>query len=139
MKIIVCAGLLMASWIIAFYAGLRVPKPAYYQYATLGLIFFARPSLIYLTIRRSYRSSSHLQEHLEIYFTSYLIKIKGESFYTELQWEKMYKVSELHNWFLIYQNTLSAILLPKESFTGKTQDEFKSLVKSLHGPILKLK
>lgn len=139
MKIIVGAGLLIASWVIGWYAGINLPKPAYYHYVTLSLIFVAQPALIYMTIRRSYRSSNHLQEHLEIVFIADLIKIKGESFYMELNWNNMYKITELKKWFLIYQNTLSAILLPKESFKKNTPDEFRSLAKSFKGPVIKLK
>lgn len=139
MKVIVTAGLLIASWVIAYYSGFKIPKPQYYHYITLTLIFIVQPGLIYFTIRRSYRSSSHLREKLEITFDPDIIKIKGESFYTELQWNKMYKITELHNWILIYQNTLSAILLPKESFTDNMLEEFKILVKNLQGPVIKIK
>lgn len=139
MKVIVSAGLLILCWIIAYFAGVDLPQPVYYHYVTLTLVFIVQPALIYQTIRRSYRSSSHLQEQLEIHFTPDLIKIKGESFYTELIWNKMYKITELNNWFLIYQNTLSAVLLPKESFTETTAEEFRNLVKSLTGPVIKLK
>jgi len=80
----------------------------------LLLIVVVQPIVIYMTIRRNYMSSNHLRETLEIEITQKEVKIVGESFYLEIKWNKIFKVIEKQNWFLIYQNNLSAILIPKK-------------------------
>ena len=131
MKLLLFVALAMLVWIIGYYTNLlAVPKPAFYQYTTFFLITIVQPTVIYNTIRKNYMSSSHLKEQLKIEFTATEIKIHGDSFYTVLDWAKIYKVQELNDWILIYQNSLSAIIIPKRSLTGKLR-EFKHLLHSL--------
>lgn len=129
MIVILCVAFAMMTWITAYYLNfLPVPKPTYYQYLTLILITAVQPLVIFWTVKRNYESSSHLKEKLEIEFTDKEIKITGDSFYTELTWAKTYKVVELKDWFMIYQNTLSAILIPKKSFLLNQNEEFKQML-----------
>jgi hypothetical protein len=132
MKVILGVAFAMVVWILGYYLRfLPVPRPQIYQYITLILITVIQPVVIYFTIRRNYNSSNHLKEPLEIEFNNKDIKVRGESFYTELTWEKTYNVTELTNWFLIYQNNFSAIIVPKKSFIGNQKEEFRQLLKSL--------
>jgi len=133
MKLLLFVALAMLVWIIGYYTNLLpVPKPVFYQYTTFFLITIVQPTVIYNTIRKNYMSSSHLKEQLKIEFTTTEIKIHGDSFYTVLDWAKIYKVQELNDWILIYQNSLSAIIIPKRSLTGKLR-EFKHLLHSIPG------
>jgi len=134
MILIVCIGLIMTGWIGGYWSGLLpVPEPLIYQYITLSLIAVVQPAFIYSIIRKNYLSSNHLRELLEIIFTEKLIIVKGNSFLTELTWEKTFKVVELTNWFLIYQNNLSAIIIPKRVFAINECDQFKGLLRSIPG------
>ena len=134
MIFLLCVAGAMVMWIIGFYGNiLPVPKPAYYQYLTLILIAVIQPLVIYNTIRRNYYSSNPLKEKLEIEFTDEEIKMQGDSFYMELTWRKTYKVVELKHWFLIYQNNLSAIIIPKKSFKVREVKELKVLLQSIKG------
>ncbi len=134
MIVILCVALVMLLWILGYYLHfLPVPKPAYYQYMTLVLIILVQPLVIYRTIKRNYESNNLLKETLEIEFTKKEIILKGESFYTELTWGKIYKVVELKGWFMIYQNSLSAILISRGSFKTKQIDEFKQILQSNSG------
>ncbi|MEP7237597.1 MAG: YcxB family protein [Ferruginibacter sp.] len=129
MKVIVCVGLAMLVWISGYYLHfLPVPKPLIYQYITLILITVVQPAVIYWTIKRNYDSSNHLREQLEIEITQQEIKIQGESFFLEITWEKVFKTDEQKDWFLIYQNTLSAIILPKRDFNSAQLETFKKLL-----------
>ena len=133
MKLLLFVAVAMVVWIIGYYSNiLPVPKPTIYQYTTFVLITIVQPTVIYSTIRKNYRSSSHLKEELKIEFTTNEIRMRGESFYTVLDWAKMYKVQELKDWVLIYQNSLSAIIIPKRSLTGNLR-EFKHLLHSIPG------
>jgi len=46
-----------------------------------------------------------------------------------MTWEKTYKVQELKDWFLIYQNKLVANVIPKSS-TDLDIVEFRRIVKN---------
>src|SRR5436190_13973760 len=133
MKLLLVVAVSMLVWIAGYYTNiLPVRKPTIYQYTTFFLITIVQPAVIFTTIRQNYRSSSHLKEELKIEFTMTEIKIHGDSFYTVLDWGKIYKVQELKDWMLIYQNSLSAIIIPKRSLTGKLR-EFKHLLHSVPG------
>lgn len=132
LKIIVGVGCVMVIWIAGYYFHfIPVPKPEIYQYITLLLIAVVQPIAIYLTIKRNYDSSNHLGEQLEINVTEGEIKITGESFYTELLWNKIFKVDESPNYFLIYQNNLSAIIIAKKDMTELEIQEFKNILKGI--------
>jgi hypothetical protein len=134
MILLMLVDLAMIVWIAGFYSGvLPLPEPTIYQYITLVLITIVQPLVIFNTLWRSYRSSNHLQEMLEIEFTDQEIKMQAESFFMEIKWEKVFKVVEYRNWFLIYQNTLSAIIIPKGDFRGGELPEFISLLKKIKG------
>src|SRR4051794_38440789 len=100
MKVIVCVGFAMLVWISGYYLHyLPVPRPEIYQYITLTLIAVVQPTVIYWTIKKNYDSSNHLREPLEIELTAGEIKMKGQSFYTEIAWKKIFKIDEQTNWF----------------------------------------
>jgi len=132
MTAILCVALAMVVWILGYYLHLLpVPKPEIYQYITLILIIIVQPITIYLTIKRNYYSSNMLKEQLEIELTQADIKMKGESFYTEFVWEKIFKIDEQKNWFLIYLNSLSAITIPKKDFREGQIEEFKKMLATI--------
>ena len=117
MIVLLSVAFLMLSWILSYYLHLLpLPEPGYYQFITLGLITIVQPVFIYSMIWRIYYSSNVLRETLEIELTPEEIRLTGESFYTRIAWEKMYRVSELKKWYLVYQNSLSAIIIPKRFF-----------------------
>jgi len=92
-----------------------------------------QPLMVIRTIRRTYRSSSYLQEPLSIVFDRSKIRMTGVSFYMELIWSETHKVVELDDWFMIYQNTISAIIAPKRSFAPGKADEFKRMLRFMPG------
>lgn len=137
--VIVCVGLMMAAWVVCYAWGLSfVTKPQTFQYITLLVIFLMQPLFIFLTIRRTYMSSYHLREPVEMVFDEDHIQITGKFFYLELNWAGLFKVVELRNWFMLYQNSLSAVLVPKRSFKAEQQPEFKELLNAVPGLDLRL-
>ncbi|HUS03206.1 MAG TPA: YcxB family protein [Chitinophagaceae bacterium] len=140
MKFLLCIAFAMVVWIAGYYLHLLpVPRPQIYQYITLVLITVVQPLVIYFTIKQNYYSSNHLGEQLEIQLTPGEIKMHGQSFYTEITWKKIYKIDELTNWFLIYQNSLSAIIIPKASFHGSQLQEFKKILRDIKNVPVHLK
>ncbi|HYM93796.1 MAG TPA: hypothetical protein VET23_06635 [Chitinophagaceae bacterium] len=101
MKLILSVALALLIWITGYYLHLLpVPKATFFQYSTLVLITIVQPLVIFSTIRKNYKSGSLLQEEVKMEFDANQIKLRGDSFYTELTWSKMYKVQELKSWFL---------------------------------------
>src|SRR5689334_15247789 len=85
--VIVGVGVLMAAWVVGDALGLSfLPEAQVFQYITLALIFVVQPVFIFLTIRRTYLSSDHLREPLQMEFDADRIRITGKTFYMELTW-----------------------------------------------------
>lgn len=137
MRVLVGIAVLIALWITLYYVGyFKLPEPVIYQYITLVLIAFIQPLVIFITIRRNYRSSNHLSETTEMDITPTDLKIKGESFYMEINWDKIFKIVERKHWFMIYQNSLSAIIIPKAGLQEHEADYLKQLFRGLkHAPV----
>ncbi|WP_081411704.1 YcxB family protein [Chryseobacterium gregarium] len=132
MIFLVCFVLLLVLWIALYHLNiLNLPEPVIYQYITLLLIAVIQPTVIFTTILRNYYSSNHLRETLDMNLTENEIKIRGESFYMEILWSKIYKVVEKKNWFLIYQNNLSAILIPKRNLSPEQIKQIQEILASV--------
>lgn len=132
MKLLVGVAMIILLWIIFYHLNIfSLPKPIIYQYITLFLITIVQPIIIYTTIRRNYYSSNHLREALEMEISEEEIKINGESYYMEVKWDKMFKIVEKPNWFLMYQNNLSAIIIPKKDMSESNIIDFRKILKNL--------
>ncbi|MBK6399701.1 MAG: YcxB family protein [Bacteroidia bacterium] len=116
-----------------------MPRPLFYQYLTVGLILIVQPLAIFLTIRRNYFSSNHLRESLEMEVTKTDFKIKGESFYLEVIWDKIFRIVEHSECFLIYQNNLSAIIILKKDLSPEQLIEIKEILKNVSERSIRLK
>jgi len=140
MRLLIGVSVLTLLWIVLFYLHIfDLPKPIIYQYITLLLIAVVQPIVIYSTIWQNYHSSNHLRETLEMELTEEEIKITGESFYMEILWQKMFKIVEEPHWFLIYQNNLSAILIPKKELSSSEITDFKKILKQVPNVPVQLK
>lgn len=132
LRLLVLVALLLLPWILFYnFDVFNLPKPIIYQYITLSLIAIAQPAIIFITIWRNYYSSNQLRETLEIELANEMIKINGESYYMEIEWEKLFKIVEKPNWFLMYQNNLSAIIIPKKDMDEKDIVNFRRLLSGL--------
>lgn len=132
MKFLLGVAFLILIWIIFYYLNvIDVPKPIIYQYITLTLIVVAQPIVIFTTIRTVYYSSSQICQTLEMDILPKEIKVNGESFYMEIRWENMFKIIEKPKWFLIYQNSLSAIIIPKKELEPYEISNIRKILKEL--------
>jgi hypothetical protein len=127
---LLCVGIILIIGSILYLIGFKVPfdSPPYYQLIFAFSIIFLLPFFVYLSAKKTFSSSGRFQERIVYEFLDDYIKITGESFNSELTWEKTYKITELRNWIFIYQNRLVANIIPKKSF-GNNLSEFKELVK----------
>jgi hypothetical protein len=132
MIFLVCFALLLVLWITFYHLEiLNLPEPLIYQYIALALIAVIQPTVICITIIRNYYSSNHLRETLDMELAGEEIKIRGESFYMEILWSKIYKIAEKKKWFLIYQNNLSAILIPKKELSPEQIQQIQEILASV--------
>jgi hypothetical protein len=132
MKVLLGVSILIIIWIIFYYLNvIDLPEPVIYQYITLALILGVQPIVIFTTIRTVYYSSNHICQTLEMDILPQEIKVQGESFYMEVRWEKMFKIIEKPKWFLIYQNSLSAIIIPKKDLQAVEINEIREILKKL--------
>lgn len=132
MKLLLGVALLLILWIAFYYLGMfNLPLPIIYQYITLGLIVVAQPIVIFTTIYTVYHSSFQICESLELELLHEKIKIHGNSFYMEVKWEKLHKIIEKREWFLIYQNSLSAIIIAKKDMKPTEITEFRKILNDL--------
>jgi hypothetical protein len=136
MKLLVSVAVLLILWILFYHLNIiNLPKPLIYQYITLALLVVVQPTVIYTTIRTVYYSSNQISEPLETQILPEAIKIHGQSFYMEATWDKMFKIVEKQNWFLIYQNSLSAIIIPKKAMQDEEITSFKKILKEVDCPV----
>ena len=49
----------------------------------------------------------------------------------EIKWDKVFKIEELADWFLVYQNTLSAVIIHKKDFSSAELEEFISIITAI--------
>lgn len=97
------------------------------------------PSSVYFSAKKNFKTSERLQEEIEYEFTDYKFKLTGSSFSNEMTWDKTYKIQELKNCFLIYQNRKVANLIPKRNLSLEETEYLRNLFKSFKNVILKLK
>jgi len=132
MKVIVGVGFAMLMWITGYYAHfLPVPKPDIYPYITLTLIGLFQPVAIFWMIKRNYESNNHLREQLEVTINQNLVSLRGSSFYTELASDKIFKVAEERDYLLIFQNTLSAIIISKKDLPKTDMEEVRKILRNI--------
>lgn len=70
-------------------------------------------------------------EKLTYKFNTSEIDIKGETFEAKLFWENINNVKESNDFFLIFQKTLAANIVPKSSFTVEQITDFRNLLQSI--------
>jgi len=126
-------GAVMLTLSILYFLGLYdVPDgPPYYQLVMGILLTVIIPYSVYRGAVKNFNTNERLKETIRYGFDQERIKIKGESFSSELTWPKTHKVIELKDWILIYQNRIVANIIPKGSFTQTQLSDFKRMVSSV--------
>lgn len=89
------------------------------------------PVLIIYQTKRIYNTSKIFHEQIIYNLTNISIKIKGESFDSEVKWAHYYKIKETKDFFILYQGKLIGNLLQKKSMNDTEINEFRLFIKSL--------
>jgi hypothetical protein len=76
------------------------------------LIFGALFFVFRYSIKKSYQKNFRSSESIEYNFTDSHLIITGESFNSEMTWNKIYKVTKTKNWLLIWHSSQIANAIP---------------------------
>jgi hypothetical protein len=90
-------------------------------FAILFLLYL--PIAVHRSAGRVYNSSKTLHERIVYTFTPETIVAKGETSDFTVQWQSLHKAKETKDWFLIYTNTQSAMVIPKKTFHSNEEIE----------------
>lgn len=115
---------------LLYFIGFKIPfsEPPYFQ-LFLGLfIIILYPLFFILSVRKTFMTHLRLHERIIYEFNPDKITITGETFKSEMNWSKIYRIQELRNWILIYQNRLIANIIKKDT-SGIDIKYFRELVR----------
>jgi hypothetical protein len=134
-------GLLFLISSLSYFLGLYkyYSEPPIAQ-LSFGLVFtILTPVTTYYRANNNFNSAARLKEMITYTFTGEMIYINGESFKTEMTWDKLYKIQELNNWILIYTNNITANIIHKGAFSDAQLNTFREMVSKLKTTKIKLK
>ena len=86
------------------------------------------PLLTYFSAKKNYASNQRMTETIEYKFDDDNLVVKGESFNSQLSWNKIHKVTQTKNWVLIWQNRQVANPIPKRDIWEGQIEEIKIIL-----------
>lgn len=112
-----------------------------WPWAISGSIFLIAnvPISVYLGSKKYFYSNARLQETIEYEFTPEELKIKGETFNSNMGWSKTNRIEEKNDWFLIYQSQQTANMIPKKDLSEAQIIELRNFFKGLENVKTRLK
>lgn len=91
-------------------------------------ILIVPPVLFYISAKKNYSSNKRISELTEYRFERDFLVVKGESFASEVSWDKIYKVSQTKNLILIWQTRQIANVIPKRDIWEGQVLELKEIL-----------
>lgn len=129
---------LLAS-VLCFLGVHQIDTEPYFIFILGVFITVFLPFSIYRSSVKTFKSNKRLSEAMQYEFSDEIVKIHGDSFNTEFTWSKIYKILELKDWIIIYQDKLVANILPKKALLPEQLNELKTFMSSLTGVKVNLK
>jgi len=114
-------------------------NPPYFQIIFGLFTLIVIPGSVYFSAKKNFKTSQRLQEEIQYEFTNDKFKLTGSSFSNEMTWDKTYKIQELQNWFLVYQNRKVANIIPKRNLSSEQTEDLRNLFKTFKNIKLKLR
>ena len=91
---------------------------------------------LFLAIRygfkKAYQKNYRSSENIEYNFTDNYLQITGESFTSEMSWNKIYKVTKTKNWLLVWQSSQSANVIPLRLMSSEDLQHLKDIMQKNH-------
>jgi hypothetical protein len=104
-----------------------------------GLYVLLTPYLVYRAAVKSFNTHKILQEEITYEFLPDSLKVLSHYTKAELPWDKIHKVKEFKNWFLIYQSNKVANLIPKKFMTEQEVIGIREIIRNISGLKAELK
>lgn len=92
------------------------------------IILVLYSSFVYFSVGKAYSKNIRASENMEYRFDGSNLVIKGESFKSELSWDKIPKVTQTKNWLLIWQGGQIANAIPKRDIPDGLPAELKAIL-----------
>lgn len=92
------------------------------------IILILYSSFVYFSVGKAYTSNARASESMEYSFEEGNLIIKGESFKSELSWDKVLKVTQTKNWLLVWQNRQIANAIPKRDIPAGLPAGLKAIL-----------
>ncbi len=89
------------------------------------------PLFIYRNARKNYHKKSRIIEEMHYFLNEDWIEIKGETFQSKLNWEKIYKVKETKSWFLIYTSKVVSYVIIKNDLNKEQLLVFRTIIQKI--------
>lgn len=128
-------GVVMLVSALLFYAGFdwQFGKMPLVQ-LIFGLYFLVLlPLLIYFKSRKSFNAKSRVAERMAWTVDPEWITVRSESFETKMTWDKVQRVVETKEVFLVYQNKLAANIVSKREMSRAQLTAFRKIVGGVLG------
>jgi len=78
----------------------------------------------------NYRSNARIKETIEYNFGDKYLEVKGDSFSSQLTWDKIYRVTRTKNWLLIWQSRQVANVIPLRDVWAGDVTKLKEILDS---------
>lgn len=95
-------------------------------------VFLFVPAATYFVAKQNYVSSKRPGEQTVYYFEAGYLRIQGESFSSQLTWDKVHKVTETKKWLLIWQSAQMANAIRKTEVKNGDMHNLKRLLNNLN-------
>ena len=92
---------------------------------------FLIPIITIYQTKKIYNTSKIFHENVYYCLNNNIVKIKGDTFDSEIRWTHYYKMKETRNFFVLYQGNMVANLLHKKFMNLNDIDEFRLFIRSL--------
>ncbi len=100
----ILTGLICFFLLISIFTATFLPGVSFSQIIIPLAMFMAIPVMTYFNAKRNFAADNRISESIEYNFDNDYLLMKGESFNSQLTWDKVYKVTQTKNWILIWQN-----------------------------------
>lgn len=96
----------------------------------MGFLYIFYPLLVYFIHRNAFNTNEILKNTVQYDISSQGISTKGDSYQSQMGWNKVYKVKEYKDRFLVFLSRRQAIHFEKGNFPSVADIEiFKSIVR----------
>ncbi len=99
---------IMSGFLILYLIGTTISSVISGQFSATTFtplaVMAVMPVMTYFSAKKNYKYNQRIGETIEYNFGEEDLIIKGESFTSQLSWQKIHKVTGTKNWLFIWQN-----------------------------------